>query len=263
MSCESVRVESCGAVRVVTVARPERRNAVDRETAEALADAFRAFEADASAAVAVLTGAGGHFCAGADLRAAAEGRPNRVEATGDGPMGPTRMSLSKPVIAAIEGYCVAGGLELALWCDLRVASETAVFGVFSRRFGVPLIDGGTVRLPRAIGMSRALDLILTGRRVDATEAHDIGLANRLVPPGDARRAAVELAQSMAAHPQACLRADLASTRSAFDGSTDDRMAAELTRGRAAFEREGRSGARAFVSGEGRHGAPRRDPVGES
>jgi enoyl-CoA hydratase len=251
-----VHVESVGRVRVVTIARPERRNAVDRDTAEALADAFRAFDGDEGAAVAVLTGAGEHFCAGADLRAAADGRPNRIEPDGDGPMGPTRMRLAKPVIAAVEGYCVAGGLEVALWCDLRVASESAVFGVFSRRFGVPLIDGGTVRLPRAIGMSRALDLILTGRHVDAREAHAIGLANRLVSRGEARAAAVELAESVAAHPQVCLRADLASSRVAFDGATDDRLAAEFTRGRTAFEAEGRAGARAFAAGEGRHGAAR-------
>lgn len=193
----------------VSINRPECRNAVDRPTAKALADAFRAFDADPELRVAILSGAGGHFCAGADLKAIASGDPermNRVEPEGDGPMGPTRMQLSKPVIAAISGYCVAGGLELALWCDLRVADETAVFGVFCRRVGVPLIDGGTVRLPRAIGMSRAMDMILTGREAGSAEALDIGLVSR-ISRSDALAEASQLAQQIAALPQNCLRND--------------------------------------------------------
>jgi enoyl-CoA hydratase len=184
-----VRIERDGQVTIVSLDRPDVRNSVDRDTAAALADAFRDFDADSSAAVAVLTGCGGTFCAGADLKALAAGRGNRIEADGDGPMGPTRMLLSKPVIAAIAGHAVAGGLELALWCDLRVVEEDAVLGVFCRRVGVPLIDGGTLRLPRLIGLSRALDLILTGRAVDAVEALSIGLAHRVVPRGEARSAA--------------------------------------------------------------------------
>ena len=197
----------------VIINRPECRNAVDRPTAKALADAFREFEADPELRVAILSGAGGHFCAGADLKAIASGDPermNRVEPDGDGPMGPTRMQLSKPVIAAISGYCVAGGLELALWCDLRVADETAVFGVFCRRVGVPLIDGGTVRLPRAIGMSRAMDMVLTGRAVTAIEALTFGLINRLTE-GDSLTQATQLARQLANFPQNCLRNDRQST----------------------------------------------------
>src|SRR5215467_4440811 len=206
----AVRVERSGPVTTVVIERPEVRNAVDRGTALALADAFRAFEADDSASVAVLWGAGGTFCAGADLKAFAAGNGNRVEPDGDGPMGPTRMALSKPVIAAVAGHAVAGGLELACWCDLRVAEEDAVFGVFCRRWGVPLIDGGTIRLPRLIGMSRALDMILTGRAVAGPEAYAIGLANRLVPPGDSLAAARELAAEIARFPQATMRGDRAS-----------------------------------------------------
>src|SRR3954465_14602864 len=203
-----VHVERDGPVTTVILDRPDVRNAVDGLTAAALADAFRAFDADDDAAVAVLTGAGGMFCAGADLKAVATGRGNRVTAVGagDGPMGPTRHLLSKPVIAAVEGFAVAGGLELALWCDLRVAATDAVFGVFCRRWGVPLIDGGTVRLPRLIGQSRALDMILTGRPVSGAEALAFGLANRLCPPGGALDAALELAATLAAFPQLCLRA---------------------------------------------------------
>src|SRR5215475_9868333 len=204
----TVRVEHRNRVTIVTIDRPEVRNAVDGETSEALAAAFRAFDVDDDHDVAILTGAGGTFCSGADLKAIASGRrPNRARADGDGPMGPTRMLLSKPVIAAVEGHAVAGGLELALWCDLRVASRTAVFGVFCRRWGVPLIDGGTIRLPRLIGHSHAMDLILTGRGVSGDEALRMGLANRLVDPGDARRVAVELATELAALPQVCLRHD--------------------------------------------------------
>ncbi|HEX6500898.1 MAG TPA: crotonase/enoyl-CoA hydratase family protein, partial [Micromonosporaceae bacterium] len=186
MSGEAVRVERSGPVVTVILDRPEVRNAVDRATAQALTDAFRAFDEDDAALVAVLWGAGGTFCSGADLRAIAAGQPNRVEPDGDGPMGPTRMTLGKPVIAAVSGYAVAGGLELALWCDLRVVEEDAVFGVFCRRWGVPLVDGGTVRLPRIVGLGRALDMILTGRPVDASEAYQMGLANRVVATGTAR-----------------------------------------------------------------------------
>ncbi|MCX7621442.1 MAG: crotonase/enoyl-CoA hydratase family protein, partial [Acidimicrobiales bacterium] len=198
---------------VVAINRPEVRNAVDRPTAEALAAAFRRFESDDDLLVAVLTGTGGTFCAGADLKGVAEGRGNRVTEEGDGPMGPTRMLLDKPVIAAVEGHAVAGGLELALWCDLRVAAEDAVFGVYCRRWGVPLIDGGTVRLPRLIGQSHALDLILTGRGVSGEEARSMGLANRLVAPGCALASAKDLARQLAAFPQRCLRAD---RRSAYE-----------------------------------------------
>src|SRR5919204_1303387 len=210
----TIRVERAGPVTTVVLDRPEARNAVDRDTAAALADAFRAFEADAQARVAVLWGAGGTFCAGADLKAIGSGRGNRLEPEGDGPMGPTRMVLSKPVIAAISGYAVAGGLELALWCDLRIAETDAVFGVFCRRWGVPLIDGGTVRLPRLVGLSRALDLILTGRPVDAREALEFGLANRVVATGRAREEAEALARQIAAFPPRCVRSD---RRSAWEG----------------------------------------------
>jgi len=208
----TVSVEHEGRVTIVTINRPEVRNAVDGATAAGLADAFRAFDADDAHDTAVLTGAGGTFCAGADLKAiSSQSGTNRVRPDGDGPMGPSRMLLSKPVIAAVEGYAVAGGLELALWCDLRVAARDAVFGVFCRRWGVPLIDGGTVRLPRLIGHSHALDLILTGRGVSGDEALRMGLANRLVEPGDARKAAVALAADLAALPQRCLREDRASS----------------------------------------------------
>src|SRR5215218_5960026 len=198
-----VHVERSGPVTTVVLDRPEARNAVDGPTAQALADAFRAFEADAGAAVAVLHGAGGTFCAGADLKAVGADRGNRLEPDGDGPMGPSRMALSKPVIAAVAGHAVAGGLELALWCDLRVVEEDAVLGVFCRRWGVPLVDGGTVRLPQIVGLGRALDLILTGRPVDAGEAHRIGLADRVVPRGEARAAAEALAADIARFPQVC------------------------------------------------------------
>jgi enoyl-CoA hydratase len=238
----SVRVEQDGSITTVTLDRPEARNAVDRATAEALVEAFRAFDSDEGRSVAVLTGAGGTFCAGADLKA----MDNRVAADGDGPMGPTRMRLSKPVIAAVEGYAVAGGLELALWCDLRVVEEDAVFGVFCRRFGVPLIDGGTVRLPRLIGLSRALDLILTGRPVGADEALQLGLANRVVPRGAARAAAEELAREIASFPQRTMRAD---RLSAYEGS----MEAEFARGAEVLD-DARVGAERFTAGEGRHGA---------
>src|SRR5438045_905696 len=203
----TVRFDVDGPVAVVTIDRPDVRNAVDGPTAGALADAFRRFEGDDALLAAVLTGAGGTFCAGADLKGVAEGRGNRVDVDmdADGPMGPSRMLLSKPVVAAVEGHAVAGGLELALWCDLRVAASDAVFGVYCRRWGVPLVDGGTVRLPRLIGHSHALDLILTGRGVSGDEALRMGLANRLCPPGEALTVALELAQQLVVLPQVCLR----------------------------------------------------------
>jgi enoyl-CoA hydratase len=247
-----VRVEHEGPVTVVTLDRREARNAVDRATAEALAEAFRAFDADATSSVAVLVGDHGTFCAGADLKAMAAGTPNRVAPDGDGPMGPSRMLLGKPVIAAIAGHAVAGGLELALWCDLRVAEQTAVLGVFCRRFGVPLIDGGTVRLPRLIGLSRALDLILTGRAVAADEAYAMGLVNRLVPPGQARAAAIALGHELAGLPQAALRADRTSAYLQFGLSLDAALATELELGAAALP-EALQGAARFTSGAGRHG----------
>jgi enoyl-CoA hydratase len=249
----SVRVERDGPVTTVILDRPGRRNAVDRATAEALADAFRAFDADAEARVGVLFGDHGTFCAGADLKAVAEGQPNRVAPDGDGPMGPSRMLLGKPVIAAIAGHAVAGGLELALWCDLRVVEEDAILGVFCRRFGVPLIDGGTVRLPRLIGLSRALDLILTGRPVDAEEALRMGLANRVVPKGSARQAAEQLARELSAFPQACMRGDRLSAYEQFDLSLEEALANELTHGFRALSAESLEGATRFAKGEGKHG----------
>ncbi|MBM4376365.1 MAG: crotonase/enoyl-CoA hydratase family protein [Deltaproteobacteria bacterium] len=222
------RVE--GSVAVVSLARPEVKNAVDRATADALAEALQRFEADDALAVAVLAGEGGTFCAGADLKAFAEGRGNRLDPEGDGPMGPSRMLLSKPLIAAIEGHCLAGGLELAALCDLRVAAEDAVFGVACRRFGVPLIDGGTVRLPRLIGLSHALDLILTGRDVSAREAHAMGLVNRVVAPGGALLAAIELASQIARHPQTCLRQDRLSTYEQVGLDLPSALANEFRRG---------------------------------
>ncbi|MFF7472180.1 crotonase/enoyl-CoA hydratase family protein [Streptomyces sp. NPDC008092] len=248
-----VRVERKGPVTTVVLSRPEVRNAVDGPTAAELAAAFRAFEADDEARVAVLWGEGGTFCAGADLKAMGAGHGNRVAPDGDGPMGPTRLRLSKPVIAAIAGHAVAGGLELALWCDLRVAEEDAVFGVFCRRWGVPLIDGGTVRLPRLIGTSRAMDLILTGRPVPAPEAYGMGLANRLVPPGRAREAAEELAASVAAFPQACLRSDRASVLDQEGLDEPAAMDAEIRYGTAVLA-EGLEGAARFAAGAGRHGS---------
>ncbi len=249
-----VRVEKTGAVTTVILARVARRNAVDRATAEALADAFRAFESDESASVAVLFGEGGAFCAGADLKAIAEGEGNRVEDEGDGPMGPTRLLLTKPVIAAIAGYAVAGGLELALWCDLRVAEEDAQLGVLCRRWGVPLIDGGTVRLPRLIGLSRALDLILTGRSVIASEALAMGLVNRVVPRGTSRAAAEELARELAALPQACLRSDRLAAIEGLDMPFAQAMENELRRGASSLSSEGLAGAERFRAGAGRHGS---------
>ncbi|MEW2500731.1 MULTISPECIES: crotonase/enoyl-CoA hydratase family protein [unclassified Amycolatopsis] len=250
----TVLVEKRGPVTIVTIDRPERRNAVDRATASALADAFRAFDADPDASVAVLQGSGGTFCAGADLKAVSEGRGNRTEPSGDGPMGPTRLRLSKPVIAAVSGHAVAGGLELAIWCDLRVADETAVFGVFCRRWGVPLIDGGTVRLPRLIGQSHALDLILTGRPVAADEALRIGLANRVVPAGQALDAAVELARSLAAFPQTCLREDRASVLEQHGATEEQALANEFGHGLVSLASDTVAGATRFTRGAGRHGS---------
>ncbi len=247
-----LRVERSGPVTTVILDRPGAKNAVDRATAEALADAFRAFEGDPEARVGVLYGDHGTFCAGADLKAFASGTPNRLAADGDGPMGPTRMLLAKPVIAAISGHAVAGGLELALWCDLRVAEDTAILGVFCRRFGVPLIDGGTIRLPRLIGLSRALDLILTGRAVDAAEAQAIGLVNRVVPPGTAREAAEALAHQLAALPQAAMLADRTSAYLQHDLDLPAALAQEMQLGSRALV-EAAAGAARFAGGAGRHG----------
>jgi len=251
---EPVRVERDGRVTTVLLSRPEVRNAVDGPTATALADAFRAFEADESAAVAVLHGEGGTFCAGADLQAFGTSRQNQVDPTGDGPMGPTRMRLSKPVIAAVAGYAVAGGLELALWCDLRVVEESATFGVYCRRWGVPLVDGGTVRLPRLIGASRAMDLVLTGRTVLASEAMAMGLANRVVPDGTSREAAEALAHELAALPQTCLRHDRLSLLEQDGMSEPDALANELSHGMVSLAEAGEGVAR-FTGGAGRHGTP--------
>jgi enoyl-CoA hydratase len=249
----AVHIEKDGPVTVVTLSRPEVRNAVDRKTAKELSDAFRAFESDTSARVAVLSGDQGHFCAGADLTKIADGTPNRVEPDGDGPMGPTRMQLEKPVIAAIAGHAVAGGLELALWCDLRVMEEGAVLGVFCRRWGVPLIDGGTVRLPRLIGLSRAMDMILTGRPVEAEEALQMGLVNRVVANGTAKKAATKLAHQIAAFPQTCLRGDRMSAIEQFDLPFGKAMANEFNHGLASMANEAGQGAARFAKGAGRHG----------
>lgn len=251
----TVRYEIDESVAIVTIDRPQVRNAVDGPTAAALADAFRRFEADDSASVAVLTGAGGTFCAGADLKAVAQGQGNRVVEDGDGPMGPTRMLLSKPVVAAVEGYAVAGGLELAIWCDLRVASREAVFGVFCRRWGVPLVDGGTIRLSRALGHSHALDLILTGRGVSGEEALRMGLANRLVEPGEALAQALRLAKELSAFPQRCLRSDRLSSYSQWDLSLEAALREETRLGSQVIRSgETREGAQRFSAGAGRHGS---------
>lgn len=249
-----VRVEKNGPITTVVISRPEVRNAVDRETAQTLADAFREFDQDPEAHVGVLFGDNGTFCAGADLKSIAVGNPNRTEPTGDGPMGPSRMLLSKPVVAAVSGYAVAGGLELALWCDLRVMEEDAVVGVFCRRWGIPLIDGGTVRLPRLIGLSRALDLILTGRPVGSTEALDIGLVHRVVPNGTARSAAEDLARELAQFPQVCMRGDRMSAYEQFDLGFQEAMANEFSHGLAALREETSAGAKKFAGGAGRHGS---------
>jgi enoyl-CoA hydratase len=250
----AVRVEKQGPVTTIILARPAVRNAIDAPTAQALADAIRAFEGDPDARVGVLWGEGGTFCAGADLKGFAEGRGNRVEPSGDGPLGPTRMTLAKPMIAAVAGHAVAGGLELACWCDLRVVEESAVFGVFCRRWGVPLIDGGTVRLPRLVGLSRALDMILTGRPVTASEALAFGLANRVVADGRAREEAEALARTIAAFPQACLRNDRASAWEQGGMTAEAAMANELRHGMATLASgESLEGAARFARGAGRHG----------
>jgi enoyl-CoA hydratase len=252
----AVHAERSGHVTTVILDRPEVRNAVDGPTAAALAGAFAGFDADPQARVAVLYGAGGTFCAGADLKAAGSQEGNRTEPDGDGPMGPTRMRLSKPVIAAVAGHAVAGGLELALWCDLRIAEEDAVFGVFCRRWGVPLIDGGTVRLPRIVGLGRALDMILTGRAVPAPEAYQMGLVSRLVPRGDARAAAERLAAELAALPQACLRGDRMSALEGMSLPFDEAMAGEFRHGMASLaDPEAVAGLSRFRGGAGRGGAP--------
>jgi enoyl-CoA hydratase len=250
-----VSYQLTGRIAVVTIQRPDRRNAVDGPTARALADAFRQFDVDASADVAVLQGEGDCFCAGADLKAlAAGGEGNRIEADGDGPMGPTRMQLSKPVIAAIEGFAVAGGLELALWCDLRVMAANAVMGVYCRRFGVPLVDGGTVRLPRLIGQSRAMDLILTGRAVLSDEALNIGLANRVAPSGQALSEALLLARQLLTFPQNCMRNDRLSVLAQWGCDEVEAMRHEMRWGLSTLASgETVAGAGRFSAGQGRHG----------
>lgn len=254
MSDDSVLVRRDGPVTIVSINRPAVRNAVDRRTAQALADAFRAFDADPDAAVAILTGEGGTFCAGADLKAVAAGEPNRFAPDGDAPMGISRLRLSKPVIAAISGHAVAGGLELAIWADLRVADEDAVLGVFCRRWGVPLIDGGTVRLPRLIGLGHAMDLILTGRAVHAEEAQRIGLINRISPPGTAFEHALALAHDLTRFPQTCLREDRLSALEQHGLSETDALANEHEHGRVSLLADTHAGATRFASGAGRHGS---------
>jgi len=251
---DSIRVETRDRVTTVVMDRPERRNAVDGPMAAELAEAFRRFDADPGADVAVLHGAGGHFCAGADLTAVGTERGNRISPDGDGPMGPTRLALGKPVIAAVEGYAVAGGLELALWCDLRVVASDAVFGVFCRRWGVPLVDGGTVRLPRVVGTGRALDMILTGRPVPAAEALEFGLATRVVDPGTTRAAAEALARELARFPQTCLRNDRRSALEQHGRSEAAALAGEFELGVQSLVADAASGAARFAAGEGRHGA---------
>ena len=259
MNQAAVRIERDGPVWTVLLCRPERRNAVDRAAAEALSAAFRDFDADRTAAVAVLHGEGGVFCAGADLQSVGTPAGNRVVAVGegDGPMGPTRLRLGKPVVAAVAGHAVAGGLELALWCDLRVAEEEAVFGVFCRRWGVPLIDGGTVRLPRLIGTSRAMDLVLTGRPVGAAEALDIGLVNRVVPAGQSREAAESLAHALARLPQRCLREDRLALLEQEGLPEREALAVELRHGLISLQ-EAQSGIERFRGGAGRHGGSAED-----
>lgn len=251
---EPVLVEERDSTTIITINRPHARNAVDGPTAALLADAFRGFDANDSQKVAVLTGAEGTFCAGADLKAVSTGSGNRVGNDGDGPMGPTRMLLGKPVIAAVEGFAVAGGLELALWCDLRVAAEDAVFGVYCRRWGVPLVDGGTIRLTRMLGHSHALDLILTGRGVSGAEASHMGLANRLVPKGKALDAAIELAADIGKFPQRCMRNDRRSSYDQWNLSLTDALARETELGLEVIRSgETREGASRFAAGRGRHG----------
>lgn len=250
-----VLVEKNGPVTTVIISRPETRNAVDQETAQALRRAFADFEADQDALAAVFTGSGGCFCAGYDLKSAVSGDINQdYQPEGQGPMGPSRMLLSKPVIAAVEGYAVAGGLELALWCDMRVAASDAVFGVFCRRWGVPLVDGGTVRLPRLIGHSRALDMILTGRSVEADEALSWGLANRVVPVGETRAEAEALAAEIASFPQICMRADRMSSFEQWDLPLDEALKNEGRKGLEPLIIEAEKGAARFAKGAGRGGS---------
>jgi enoyl-CoA hydratase len=249
----SVRIEKQGPVTTVVLSRPEVRNAVDRATAAALVEAFQAFERDEEARAAVLYGDGGTFCAGADLKAIAAGKPNELDEHGNGPMGPSRLLLDKPVIAAMAGHAVAGGLELALWCDLRVVEEDTVMGVFCRRWGVPLIDGGTVRLPRIVGLGRALDLVLTGRPVGAAEALQMGLASRVVQKGTCRAAAEQLAREIAAFPQACMRADRRSAYQQADLPLPEALRNEHRGGVKLLLDESLAGAREFAAGAGRHG----------
>ena len=250
----AIRLERAEAIATIVIDRPEARNAVDGPAARALAEAFREFEADDALRVAVLWGAGGVFCAGADLKARGTERSLRLAPDGDGPMGPSRLSLTKPTIAAVEGYAVAGGLELAIWCDLRVAADDAVFGVFCRRWGVPLIDGGTVRLPRLIGQSRALDMILTGRPVGAMEAFAMGLANRVVPKGEARAAAEDLAREIAKMPAMCMKGDRSSVYEQWDLDYARAMANEFAHGlKPISSGETQKGAARFAGGKGRGG----------
>ena len=250
----TVRFETDARCAIITIDRPNVRNAVDGPTARLLADAFRRFDADADLDVAILTGAANTFCAGADLKAVSTGAGNRVGLDGDGPMGPTRMLLGKPVLAAVEGHAVAGGLELALWCDLRVAATDAVFGVYCRRWGVPLVDGGTIRLPRLIGHSHALDLILTGRGVSGDEAKSMGLVNRLTPPGQALAGALELAHQLSRFPQQCLRGDRLSSYRQWDLDLDGALREETWLGREVIRSgETVAGASRFARGAGRHG----------
>ena len=254
MTYENISIEQQEAICIVTINRPQAKNAVDGPTAAELAQAFREFDADDNSAVAILTGADGTFCAGADLKAVADGRGNRMHEEGDGPMGPSRMLLSKPTIAAVEGYAVAGGLELAAWCDLRVAAEDAVFGVFCRRWGVPLVDGGTIRLTRLLGTSHAMDLILTGRGVSGEEAQRIGLANRLTAPGAALQGAIELAQSLTKFPQLCMRNDRLSAYTQWDKELDEALLSETRLGLEVIRSgETQAGAARFAAGKGRHG----------
>ena len=251
---KNITIQKENHLTIILINRPQVKNAVDGETAQELADAFRAFDQDEDSYVAILGGLGGTFCAGADLKAVAEGRGNRTEPKGDGPMGPSRMVLSKPVIAAISGYAVAGGMELALWCDLRVMESNAILGVFCRRWGVPLIDGGTIRLPRLIGMSRAMDLILTGRPVEANEALQMGLANRVVEEGEALTAAKALAIQLCAFPQRCMRNDRLSVYEQWNLPLDQALSNEFEKGMETINsKETEIGAKRFASGKGRHG----------
>lgn len=254
MSCNKVLVEDFDSVRVVTINRAQQRNCVDKDVAEHLIEAFESFDQDDSLKVSILTGAGGNFCSGADLKAISEGKGNKVTVEGYGPLGVSRIRLKKPTIAAVEGYAVAGGLELALWCDLRVASESAIFGVFCRRFGVPLVDLGTIRLPRLIGQSRAMDMILTGREVKASEAYEFGLANRVCSNGQALETAVELAHELSNFPQKCMYSDRLSAIEQWDLSEKDAILNEIKRGlEVIMSGETLSGATEFSKGKGKHG----------